>query len=307
MRKVLVLLLAVTSLVAASAAADMARPAAAASKAVSITHTGYSPTSVSITVGDTVAFTNSDTVAHTVRFNPTAGISCSRSLPLVLPPGQSATCTFRNAGTFNFSDPVAKGKNFRGTVVVAKAPAVSLRVTPAVLVYGRKVALSGTLASQQAGESLQVIAQQCGQSAPTALARVSTTAGGAYSYQAQPLKNTIYTVKVKNSTSNTATVKVRPALRLGKVAPHRYSVRVFAAQSFAGKYASFQRYRLALRRWITIKRVLLRANTSGVAPTVITSAKFRSSIKAGLRVRVVLGQTQVGSCYLAGRSNTIRS
>ncbi len=56
-----------------------------------------------------------------------------------------------------------------------------------------------------------------------------------------------------------------------------------------------------------VKRVLLRANRTGVAPTVITSAKFRSRIKAGLRVRVVLGQTQVGSCYLAGRSNTIRS
>jgi plastocyanin len=307
MRKVLLLLLVVTSLAAVSAAADMARPATAASKAVSITHTGYSPTSVSINVGDAVVFTNNDTVAHTVRFNPTAGISCSRNLPLVLRPGQSATCTFRNAGTFNFSDPVAKAKNFRGTVVVAKAPTLSLRVMPAVVVYGGIAALSGTLASRQAGESLQVLAQQCGQSAPTRLATVSTTAGGAYSYQAKPLKNTIYTVKFKNSTSNTATAKVRPRLRLGKLAPHRYSVRVFAAQSFAGKYASFQRYRLALKRWVTVKRVLLRANATGVAPTVITSAKFRSRIKAGLRVRVVLGQTQVGSCYLAGRSNTIRS
>jgi hypothetical protein len=58
---------------------------------------------------------------------------------------------------------------------------------------------------------------------------------------------------------------------------------------------------------VEVKRVLLRANGTGVAPTVITSAKFRSRLKAGLRVRVVLGQTQVGSCYLAGRSNTIHS
>jgi plastocyanin len=307
MRKVILLVLAVTSVAAASAAADMARPAAAASKAVSITHTGYNPKSVSITVGDAVVFTNNDTAAHTVRLNPTTGISCSRSLPLMFQPGQNATCTFRSAGTFNFSDPVAKGKNFRGSVVVANAPALSLALTPGVSVYGRKVALSGRLANQQAGESLQVLAQQCGQSASTPIATVATTAGGAYSYQALPRKNTIYTVKFKNSTSNTATVKVRPGLRLGKVAPHRYSVRVFAAQSFAGKYASFQRYRLALKRWVTVKRVLLRVNATGVAPTVITSARFRSRIKAGLRVRVVLGQTQVGSCYLAGRSNMIRS
>jgi plastocyanin len=307
MRKLLLLLLAVVSLAAVGAAADLARPAATASKTVRITHAGYQPTSVSITVGDAVVFTNSDTVAHTVRFNPTTGIHCSRATPLVLQPGQSATCTFQSAGKFNFSDPAQKGKIWRGTVTVAKAPLVSLAVTPKVVVYGRQVTLSGTLASQQAGESLQLLAQQCGEAAPTPLATLTTTTAGAFSYQAQPLKQTVYTVKFKNFTGSAATVKVRPRLRLVKLAPHRYSLRVFAAQSFAGKYATFQRYRSALRRWVKVKRVFLRANRTGVAPTVITSAKFRSRIKAGLRVRVVLGQTQVGSCYLAGRSNTIRS
>jgi plastocyanin len=89
----------------------------------------------------------------------------------------------------------------------------------------------------------------------------------------------------------------RPRLRLGKVAPHRYSLRVFAAQSLAGKSASFQRYSAALRRWVVVRRVVLRANTSGVAPTVISSVRFRSSVRARLRVRAVLGQTQVGSLH----------
>lgn len=307
MRKLLLLLLAVASLAAAGAAAERARPAATASQTVRITHTGYMPTSVSITVGDAVAFTNSDTVAHTVRFNTTTGMHCSLAVPLALQPGESASCTFSSAGKFSFSDPANKGKNFRGTISVAKTPAVSLTVTPKSVVYGRKATLAGTLASKQAGQSLQLLAQQCGASASTTLATVTTTTGGAFSYQAQPLKQTAYTVKFKNSTSRAATVKVDPRLRLGKVARHRYMLRVFAAQSFAGKYATFQRYRLALRRWVNVKRVLLRANATGVAPTVITSVRFRSRIKAGLRVRVVLGQTQVGSCYLAGRSNTIRS
>jgi plastocyanin len=306
MRKLLLLLLAATSLAAASVAADTARPAAAVSKTVRITHTGYQPRSVSITVGDAVVFLNSDTVSHTVRLNPTTGVHCS-ALPLVLAPGQSASCTFQSAGKFNFSDPARKGKIWRGTVTVAKAPPLSLAATPAIAVYGRKVTLSGTLATQQAGESLQVLAQPCGEAASTPLATVTTTTGGAFTYQAQPLKNTLYTVKYKNFTSNAVTVKVRPRLRLGKIVPHRYSLRVFAAQSFAGKYATFQRYRSALRRWVTVRRVLLRASGTGVAPTVITSAKFRSRIKAGVRVRAVLPQTQVGSCYLAGRSNTIRS
>src|ERR671935_2536041 len=307
MRKFLLLFVAVSSLAAATAAAELARPAASATATVKITKSGYDPKSVSIAVGDSVAFTNSDTVAHTVRFNPTTGISCSRALPLVLQPGQSATCTFRNAGTFNFSDPRFKSKAFRGTVVVAAAPTVSLSVTPRVVVYGRTVTLSGTLGNHKSGQSLQILAQPCGQLAATKIATVTTTSAGAYSFQTKPLKNTTYKVKFKSSTSIGVAVKVRPRLRLGRVARHRYSLRVFAAQSFAGRFATFQRFRVALRRWVTVKRVLLRANSSGVAPTVITAARFRSRIRAGLRVRVVLNRTQVGTCYLAGRSNTIRS
>src|SRR5919204_557156 len=237
MRKVLLLFVAVSSVAAAAAAAQLARPAASATATVKITHSGYDPKSVSITVGDSVTFTNSDTVAHTVRFNPTTGISCSRALPLVLQAGQSATCTFRNAGTFNFSDPKFKTQAFRGTVVVAAAPAVSLSVAPRVVTYGRSVTLSGTLANHKSGQSLQVLAQQCGESAAKKIATVTTTAGGAYSFQTKPLKITTYKVKFKSSTSNTVSVKVRPRLRLGRVARHRYSLRVFAADSFAGHFA----------------------------------------------------------------------
>jgi plastocyanin len=307
MRKVLLLLLAVASLATAGAAADRANPAAAASQTVTISKTGFKPTSVSITIGDTVVFSNIDTVAHTVEFKPTTGIHCTAALPLTLQAAKSASCTFANTGKFNFSDPAGKGKNFRGTVTVAKAPAASITATPATLVYGRKVTLAGKLASGQAGQSLQLLAQQCGAATSSPLATVTTTTGGAYTYQATPLMQTGYTVKFKNSTSSAATVKVQPGLKLSKVGRHRYALRVLAAQSFAGKSATFQRYRSTLKRWVKVKRVLLKANTTGVAPTVISSAKFRSSLRAKLRVRVVLGQAQVGTCYLAGRSNTIRS
>jgi hypothetical protein len=183
----------------------------------------------------------------------------------------------------------------------------SFTLTPKTVVYGRRTTLAGVLASQQAGQSLQVLAQQCGTTASSPLATVTTAAGGAFSYRAQPLKKTAYTVKARNLTSSALTVKVKPRLRLGKVARHRYSLRVFAAQSFAGKVATFQRYRPAVKRWVRVRRVRLKANASGVAPTVLSTARFRSGIKARQRVRVVLGQKQVGACYVAGRSNTIRS
>jgi plastocyanin len=307
MRKLLVLLLAVASLAAAGAAADRGSTAANASQTVTISKTGYKPTAVSITTGESVLFSNSDSAAHAVSFKSTTGMSCGVGIPFTVQPGQSVSCTFASTGKFSFSDPAAKGKNFHGSVTVAKALTSSLAVKPTAVIYGGKTTLAGVLASQLAGQSLQVLAQACGATAPATVTTITSGTGGAFSYQAQPSKATAYSVKAKNLTSAVAIVKVLPRLQLRKAGSHRFTLRVSAAQTFAGKYAAFQRYRSSLKRWVRVRRVLLKASTSGVAPTVVSTAKFRSGIKARQRVRVTLGQKQVGSCYAAGRSNTIRS
>ena len=98
---------------------------------------------------------------------------------------------------------------------------------------------------------------------------------------------------------------MEPRLRLGRVAAHRYSLRVFAAQSFAGKFATFQR--LKGNRWISVKRVRLQKNSTNILPTVISSVPFRWNSTTRPRVRAILPQGQAGSCYLAGVSNDIRS
>jgi len=306
MRKLLLLLLAVASLAAAGAVADLARPAATASQTITISKTGYKPTDVSILTGDTVVFANSDTVAHTVVFKTTTGVKCTAT-PLAVPAGQSASCAFSSAGKFNFSDAAGKGKNFRGSVTVSTPLATTLTVLPKTVPYGRKVAVAGALASKLSGQQLQVLALQCGVTAPTKLTTITTTTGGAFTYQAQPLKGTAYSVQNKGVTSVSVSAAVMPRLRLGKVASHKYSLQISAGDSFAGRYATFQRYRSSTKRWVKVKRVLLQANATGIAPTVITSAAFRSGIRSGVRVRVTLGKAQVGSCYVASRSNTIRS
>jgi plastocyanin len=283
--------------------------AGATTVTVSITKNGYVPNAVTIAVGDTVRFTNNDTLVHQVTFKSTAGVTCAPN-PLVIQPGQSGTCTFASPGTFTYSDPNVKGNTFRGTLTVTgQAPAETLTLTakPRTLVYGGKVTLTGILSNQKVGENVDVLATGCGQTAATKTTTVQTTTGGAYTAIVAPLTNTSYTVKVKNTSSQAVTVKVRPRLRLGKVASHRYSLRVLAAQSFAGKYGTFQRYNGALGRWASVKRVLLRANSRGIAPTVITTASFRATAPSGSKVRVILPQLQVGSCYLPGRSNAILS
>lgn len=295
-------------LAAAAALVVAVGSAAAKTVTVTITKNGYVPNSMTIGQGDTVQFTNSDTVAHQVTFKSTTGVTCTPN-PLALQPAASGSCTFQNAGSYSYSDPNAKGKKtFKGTITVTAAPAsLSLTAKPLLVVYGGHVVLAGALSTQTAAENVDVLAQQCGASSATKTATVQTTAAGAYTSTVQPLMNTAYTTKSKAVTSSAVTVRVRPTLRLTKVAAHRYSVRVSSATSFAGKYASFQRYNSTLGHWVALKSVLLKANSTGIAPTVATAASFRSSVRAGLRVRMTLPQAQVGSCYAAGVSNTIRS
>lgn len=300
MRKLLLPLLVVVSLAAAGSAAG------GASKTVTISHTGYSPTAVSIATGDAVIFKNTDTVAHTVDFNSTAGVHCSSAVPLAIPAAQSASCTFSSTGKFRFSDPASNKQAFKGTITVGPPLVSSLTVTPKAVVYGGSSTLAGKLASGQSGQSVQVQAQMCGATKSTLVATVTTTTGGAFSYKAQPLMKTAYTLSNKGLTAATS-VGVAPSLQLKKVGRHRYSLQVSASESFVGKVATFQRYRARLKRWVNVKHVSLTTSAAGTAPTVITSAKFRSTIKARLRVRASLGAKQLGSCYLAGRSNTIRS
>ena len=304
MRKLMLIAIAIASLVIAGAAI-------AKTVAVTITKNGYVPNAVTVAVGDILQFTNSDTVAHQIVFKPTTGVTCVPN-PLVLQPTQSGTRTFQAAGKYAYSDPNVKGNTFRGTVTVVSAPnppaadTLTLAAKPQLVIYGGNVTLTGTLSNHKVNENVDVLATPCGQSAATKVTTVQTT-GGAFTAVVRPLKNTLYTVKVKSTTSNAVSEKVRPKLRLRKLAAHRYSLRVFAARSFAGKYGIFQRFNGTLGRWVTVKRVLLRANSTGVAPTVISSVTFRSAIRPLLKVRAVLPQLQVGSCYRPGRSNVIRS
>ncbi|HEY3542412.1 MAG TPA: hypothetical protein VGK79_07705 [Gaiellaceae bacterium] len=299
MRKLLLLLAAFAMLAVTGAAS------AATTTTVTITKAGYVPSSPKISQGDSVQFTNSDAIVHQIVFKTMTGITCAPN-PLVLQPGGSGTCTFQNAGSTTFSDSTAKGNTFRGTVMVsAVGESLTLATSARSIVYGNHVALSGILSSHKAGEDVDVFALGCGTNGPVKVATVVTTTNGAFTASVQPLLNTSYTVKVKAANSAAMPVMVRPRLHLAKTAAHRFAPRISASMTFAGKYTSFQRYTGS--RWVYVRTALLRSNSTGVLPTVITTASFKSGIRTGVRVRSVVGQAQVGSCYLPGISNAIRS
>ena len=281
--------------------------AAAKTVTVTITKNGYVPNSATIALGDTVQFTNSDTVVHQVTFKTTTGVTCTPN-PLVVQPASSGTCTFQSGGTYTYSDPNSKGNTFRGSITVTAPPAtLSLTANPLLVAYGGSSVVSGVLSTQQVGASIDVLAQQCGAATATKLATAVTTAGGVYTTTTKPLMNTTYTAKDKTVSSTAATVTVRPVLQLRRVGLRRFTLRVTAASSFAGKYASFQRYNGTLRRWVPVKPVLLRASSVGIAPTVVSSASFRATVASRLRIRATLPQAQVGGCYAAGTSNATLS
>ena len=191
------------------------------------------------------------------------------------------------------------------TPVAAAPPTLTLKAAPAIVAYGGTTTLSGTLSTQKAGESIDIQAQPCGQNAFKRVASVATTTGGAFTYSAKPTVNTNYQAKLKGATSSPVAVKVAPLLTLKKRSLGKFTASVTAAESFVGKYVVFQRLRNS--KWVTLKKVTLKTVKTTTAPTQVSSATFRLSLKAKLRVRSILPLTQAGTCYVAAKSRVVRS
>jgi len=80
---------------------------------VSITSSGYSPASLTVTNGSTVTWTNNDNMAHTVT--TTEGSINSGDIA----PGSSYSKTFTTAGTYTYHD--SNNTNMTGVLIVTTA------------------------------------------------------------------------------------------------------------------------------------------------------------------------------------------
>jgi plastocyanin len=290
MRKVIVAAGAVLALVASSPAGTVDRP-------IIISAAGFTPRNLTINVGDTVTWSNTDVRAHQVI----AASVCN----ITVQPASTGTCTFRAVGRFAYREPTLSGGAWRGTITVrAGAPSVTVGARPTVVTYRNATTLSCTVSNAQMNERVAVRGQQCGTTSFAALATTATTTGGAWTLVARPLKTTVYEAQWRTAVGRT-TVSVRPSVTLRKLTGGRFAVRVSAAQSFSGKVVVFQRYRVATRSWARVRFVVLRA-MGGTSPTVISGANFRVRISTGTRVRAVIGAAQVAPCYVTGTSNTVR-
>jgi plastocyanin len=272
--------------------------ATAANQTVTITRTAFTPADVSVNVGEVVTWRNTDTVAHQVVFSR---LPCN----LTIQAGQSASCTFRAGGRYSYEDRTQQPR-LRGSVTVSGPRAsVTLAAPRASATFNAPITLSGVVSNQAAGESVTINAQECGKTSFTRLGSATTAASGNWTFGVRPTINTVYRARWRTNESSTITIKVRPAIRLSRVGS-RFRVRLTAAQSFTGRTILLQRYRAAVRRWATLKRVRLGPSTTPTAGTFVTTARFRTRNRRGWRLRVLLPQAQAGACYLAAPSNTLR-
>jgi len=289
MRSFIVLLGLVAALVAVA-------PAATADRPIVISAAGFTPRNVTINVGDTVTWSNTDTRAHQVVVD--------RVCSITVQPAATGTCTFRATGRFDYREPSQNRNVWRGTITVrAGTLGVTIAASPRLVTYLGATTLSGAVSTAQPNERVSVRAQACGGTSFAALATVTTTTGGAWTLSARPQRTTVYEAQWRSVSART-TVTVRPRVTIRKLTRGRFAVRVSAAQAFGGKIAVLQR-RTSTGSWVRVRYVTLRV-MGGTAPTVISGANVRANIRVGTRVRAVIGSAQVAPCYVAGTSNVVR-
>ena len=278
---------------AAALALVLAAPAATATTTVQIKSSGFAPAKVTINQGDSVTWTNTDTVNHQVVAN--LGSFASP----ILKPGKSWTHTFSHGGTFHYHDSLHP--TLKGTVTVRGAPdQVTLATSVPVVKFGGTVTLTGTVSNKKAGETVTIVQLPYGQTTKQVVATLQTTAGGAFSFNVTPQLSTTYQAQWKTLESSVI-VQVQPLIKLPFVSRTGYfHFYVTAATSFAGKTVYLQRFTLA-RQWVNT-----RALTLGSKSGRLISVRFvRSLIPRGRwSIRVFMPATEMGGGYLDGWSGT---
>ena len=184
-----------------------------------------------------------------------------------------------------------------GAVAGAPAPVVSISISASTFraLFGTAITLSGTISTTQGGQSVTIEGQQYGQGQATALATVTTAADGSWSFRTKPGIQTAYKATWNGATSNGLTVGVMPLVSFHLVTHKRFSTRVVAARSFAGRLVQFQRLDPS-GHWVTMKRIRLGANSGAV---------FAAKLATASSLRMALSVNQAGAGYLGSLSRTI--
>jgi plastocyanin len=275
---------------AAAVALLLAAPATpAATVTVSIVKTGFVPPGVSIDVGDTVTWKNTDTITHQVVANTGAFASP------ILGAGKSYSFTFKRAGTFRYHD--ALHVSLKGTVTVkGPPPSVTLAASAPLVKFGSPVTLTGAVSSKKTGETVTLLALPVGQTNKQVIATLQTAAGGAFSFAVTPQIYTTYQAQWKG-TETSVIVQVSPVIKLPAAVRGFFHATV-TPPAFAGHTVFLQRWSPLQGRWLSFRRLVLGPRSGRIFPITYAPRHARTSL------RILLPQDQAGNGYLETWSGT---
>jgi hypothetical protein len=214
--------------------------------------------------------------------------------------GVSAAIVNLRAGTTYHYRLAAKnnaGTTYGSDVTFTTVAALTLVSSTTQVVYGRDATLSGAVSSRQSGTTVTILEQPFGSTSFRTIGTTLTGAGGSWTFRAKPAIQTTYEASTTDGTSTTAVVGVRPAASLRVITNERFSTRVVAGSSFAGKTVQLQRL-LPGNRWQTVSKTRL----NGKSSAIFSAAKLPRGTST---IRVAMSVNQAGPGYLGAFSRTI--
>lgn len=282
MRKVLLLLVAIAGVVAATVSL------AAVTRVVAIRPAGFVPATRTIQTGDSIRWRNDDTVNHQVVADN------GHFASPVLRPRQSYTRVFETAGTFRYRDALEPAE--RGTIVVqGPPPSVSIALSQGTVFYGAGIRLTGFISSGAPNQRVEIWGRPFNQASFVKLADVLTVTAGGYDWSTVPQTLSYYFARWGNRTSAMVSVGVRPRMTLIRRAPW-FVTSAKVGTPLAGRWVYVQR-RSSLNQWVNIKKV--RLGSSG-------ARRFKLDLRPGRHVlRTFITTNQAGSGLLWSHSRTI--
>ncbi len=215
------------------------------------------------------------------------------------PTGVSAAITKLAAGTtyhYRLVGTSRAGTVYGSDVTFSTVAALTLSASTAQAVYGTAVTLSGAVWSRQTGVQITIYGQAIDSTSFSTLGTALTGAGGAWSFLVRPKIQTSYKASASDGGSSPVAVGVRPAVSLRVITGGRFSTRVVAGSSFAGKTVQLQRL-LPGNRWKTLAKARLSSKSSAVFSTKVLP-------KGTSLIRVAMSVNQAGRGYLGAFSRT---
>lgn len=273
-----------TFALAVAATLLVAAATGAATTTIQITKNGFTPSSITVSSGDTVVWHNADTKTHQVVADN--GTFASPALAA----GASWSYTANKSGSFTYRD--AYATTHKATLKV-DAPPATLSLTPAqtTVIYGSSTQVSGQVSNQQTNQPVTLTSQAYGKSVQS-VASTTTTTTGTFVFGVTPTIQTAYTAHYKTANSAPVTVNVAPRVGFG-LNGRLYVAKVTSDLGYGGHYVLVQR-RNALGGWYSFKRVYLGDNSR---------ATFRLTLPKGRSMlRLVLPGGQAGTGYVQGIS-----